>query len=74
MGLDDLVSVQGVGDFSLLLRVQTGRGVHSAPFKIRGLLEVKTAEHRNRHSLSRAIAVYMWTIESRHTPVSLHGL
>ena len=58
------------GDFSSLLRVQTGPGVHSASYKMStGVFPgVKAAERR-----TSAVAVNMWTLAST-SPVGLHGL
>ena len=76
-GLDGPGSIPGVrggGDFSSLLRVQTGPGVHPASYKMstEGFFSgVKAAERRTSHP--SAVAVYMWTLAST-SPVGLHGL
>ena len=59
--------------FALLLRVQTGPGVHSTSYKneYRG---VKAAEHRLATLLlPSAVAVNMWTLASTSL-MGLHGL
>ena len=56
-GLDGPGSIPGVGgggDFSSLLRVQTGPGVHSTSYKMStgGFPGVKAAERRTSHPTS----------------------
>ena len=55
-GLDGQGSIPGVGNFSSLLHVQTGPGVHSASYKMskRDFPGVKATELR-----TSAVAVYM---------------